>query len=219
MATRKLLCGIGVNDADYKVLDSAQYEKGGKTKTIFFFKCPYHSVWKGIFDRCYSSYRTTKYPSYEGCSVAPEWTYFSNFRKWMVEQHWEGMQLDKDLLVKGNKVYGPNTCAFVPSKINIILHTKESCRGDYPVGVTYLKKTGKFMSSINNTYMGNYATYQEAHQRWQLEKARIIRETVIWWSEDSSVNKTLNKSIASNLLYVADKLDCDRISGVITEGL
>lgn len=91
MATRKLLCGIGVNDADYKVLDSAQYEKDGKTKTIFFFKCHYHSVWKGIFDRCYSSYRTTKYPSYEGCSVDPEWIYFSNFRKWMADQVESGM--------------------------------------------------------------------------------------------------------------------------------
>lgn len=179
-----------------------------------------YRVWKDMIERCYIRKRKTE--AYIDCNVYDSWFNFQEFAEWCENQKGFGMkdwQLDKDLLVKGNKVYGPNTCAFVPSKINTILHTKESCRGDYPVGVTYLKKTGKFMSSINNTYMGNYATYQEAHQRWQLEKARIIRETVMWWSEDNSVNKTFNKSIAANLLYVADKLDCDRLSRVITEGL
>lgn len=63
-------------------------------------------------------------PTYEGCTVCDEWLYFSNFKKWFDENYIEGFQLDKDIIIRGNKVYSPQTCCFVPKEINIISKIK-----------------------------------------------------------------------------------------------
>lgn len=49
-----------------------------------------------------------------GCSVCEEWLTFSNFKRWMEQQDYEGKALDKDLLVSQNKTYSSETCVFVP---------------------------------------------------------------------------------------------------------
>ena len=56
------------------------------------------------------------------CSVYEGWHNFQNFAKWYEDNYYEieeeQMHLDKDILVKGNKVYSPDTCVFVPETIN-----------------------------------------------------------------------------------------------------
>ena len=34
------------------------------------------------------------------------------------------MNLDKDILIKGNKIYSPKTCIFVPNDINVLFGEK-----------------------------------------------------------------------------------------------
>ena len=50
-------------------------------------------------------------------------------------------QLDKDLLVKGNKVYNESTCVFLPKEINSVLTKSTASRGDYLIGVCWSKNT------------------------------------------------------------------------------
>ena len=77
----------------------------------------HYSVWRNILKRCYTHYKCHQ-SSYEGCSIVPEWLIYSTFKKWFDANYISDYQLDKDLLVKGNKVYSPETCCFVPQEIN-----------------------------------------------------------------------------------------------------
>ncbi len=72
-----------------------------------------YEVWADMIKRCYYHKRQIKSPTYIGCSVCVEWHNFQVFAKWMSEQDHDGKQLDKDIKVKGNKVYSPETCMFV----------------------------------------------------------------------------------------------------------
>jgi len=98
---RKLVFGIGTNNAEYNV-------EG----------CLYYRKWYNMLRRCY---RTPQHPAYIGVTVCKEWHRFNNFKTWMKDKEWEGLELDKDLRVVGNKVYSPETCMFVPSELNNLL--------------------------------------------------------------------------------------------------
>ena len=78
--------------------------------------------WKCMIERCYDPYELNKRPTYIDCTVCKEWLNFQNFAKWYEENYYEcnehKMSLDKDILVKGNKIYSPETCIFVPMNIN-----------------------------------------------------------------------------------------------------
>ena len=68
--------------------------------------------------RCYNPKEMAKNPSYVGCSVVPEWHDFEVFADWFYEQDWEGNELDKDSKVKGNRIYGPDTCVLISKAEN-----------------------------------------------------------------------------------------------------
>ena len=163
----KLVQGVGTNDADYNVNPTVD----GKQ-----VMCPFYNRWHDMLQRCYSAKLQVTRPTYAGCSVVEEWHSFSNFRSWMVEQDWEGKHLDKDLLVEGNKVYGPDTCAFVSGNLNKLLTDASGSRGALPIGV--VKKGKGYQAQINKDgkriYLGTFKTPGEAHNVWRKAKAKII---------------------------------------------
>lgn len=84
-----------------------------------------YQCWKGILERCYSPEYHKKQPTYVGCSVCNDWLNFQNFATWYEDNYVEGYQIDKDIRVEGNKVYGPEYCQFVTQeKNNIYAHAK-----------------------------------------------------------------------------------------------
>lgn len=60
------------------------------------------------------------------------------------------MCLDKDILIKGNKIYSPETCVFVPKTINSLFAKRQRDRGLLPIGVTFHKKNDKYVSVCCN---------------------------------------------------------------------
>ena len=110
--------------------------KGKRTKA--------YTVWRGIMERGYSEEFKEKRPTYRDCYVCEEWHNFQNFAKWYEENYYEcngeKMCLDKDILIKGNKIYSPETCVFVPERINMLFTKSDAIRGDYPIGVQYRHK-------------------------------------------------------------------------------
>ena len=84
--------------------------------------------------RCYDEKLHKKYPTYIDCKVCEEWLNFQNFAKWYYNNYYEieneKICLDKDILHKGNKIYSPDNCVFVPNNINVLFVKSDKSRGD-----------------------------------------------------------------------------------------
>ena len=197
MKTRKLVCGVGVNDADYVVQrkETIGYVDGKRKQELVWY-CPYYRVWKQMINRCYSVKFQERYQTYRGCTVSKEWLTFSVFKKWMMTQNWQDKQLDKDLLFEGNKVYSDKTCVFVSGMVNSFSIDCGASRGDWPIGVYWNKRYGKFQSRCCNPFTKNQETLglfdceQEAHEAWLRRKLELAYELSAI-QEDSSVATAL----------------------------
>lgn len=92
------------------------------------------------------------------------------------------MCLDKDILIKGNRIYGPDTCIFVPNRINALFTKSNSSRGLYPIGVSIHQGHYKaHMSKIINgkkqmKYYGKYDTPEQAFECYKQIKEEYIKE-------------------------------------------
>ena len=131
--------------------------------------------------RCYSNETLKDNPTYRGCTVCSEWLRFTTFKKWMEKQKWEGMQLDKDILIQGNKVYSPKACLFIPLKINIIFKTKPKSSNSLPQGVS--KLNGKFRCWHNKKHLGMFNTADLAFEAYKSSKYSLIKEIALKQSE------------------------------------
>ena len=126
--------------------------------------------------RCYSSKYQENRPTYAGCAVTPEWHSFSVFRQWMINQDWNGKDLDKDILKPGNKIYGPDTCVFVSARLNGFILDCAAARGKWPIGVRRHDILGKFEARCRNPFTGKrdhigyFKDAEEAHKAWRKRK-------------------------------------------------
>lgn len=167
---KKLVYGVGVNDADYVVCPSVN----GKQ-----VMCPFYMVWKSMLERCYSPKLQAKRSTYVGCIVCEEWLTFSNFKAWMETQDWHGKEPDKDILFVGNKIYSPATCVFVDSLTNTFISDSGATRGEWPIGVSFHKRRRKFEANCNNPFtnrkefIGYFACPNEAHLAWRKRKHEL----------------------------------------------
>ena len=150
----------------------------------------YH-LWKAMLSRCYCTIRHGHRPTYKDVIVCDEWLNFQNFATWCESQEFFNAkdekgrvyQLDKDTLIRGNKIYSPETCCFVPVQINILLIKGEKVRGDLPIGVrvlgnsfqTRLNKNGKSLC------LGTFNTPEEAFEAYKIAKEAYIKEVADKW--------------------------------------
>lgn len=143
-----------------------------------------YKVWCHMLERCYDEKYIKKQPTYENCEICKEWHNFQNFAKWYEENYYEvadeKMCLDKDILFKGNKIYSPDTCIFVPNRINILFIKANNLRGEYPIGVSWDKKQKKFTSQccIMKKYkkIGRFNTPEEAFKAYKEFKESYIKQ-------------------------------------------
>lgn len=175
---KSLICGVGINDADYAI--TWYVHEDGKRKRVI---CPFYRVWHNMLSRCYSENSQIRQPTYTGCSVVPEWLYFTTFRSWMFEQDWYGNHLDKDLLLVGNKIYGPDTCIFVSPQVNtFFLPGRNRDRStDIPTGVYFHEQAGKFAAVVGNlgrgkTHLGLFDSSEAAHEAYVTAKTELAKE-------------------------------------------
>lgn len=175
MKKARIVYGVGRNDSTEPVSDLID----GRYVLHISYR-----MWKGFLERCYAD--TDRYPTYKGCTVHEDWHFYSNFKKWFEEHYKEGYVLDKDMKVLGNKVYGPETCVFVPAWLNTFLNPHTNERGKYMIGVS--KDRGKFVANCSNIYLGTYSTELEAHLAWKECKLGILLE-----------NKDFINSLSENL--------------------
>ena len=170
---RKLLQGVGVNDANYAVTATIN-----GTRTM----CPYYRTWHNMIHRCYNPNYKRANITYEDCTVYEDWHTFSTFSKWMGSQDWEGKVLDKDLLIRSNKMYSPDTCIFLRPALNSSLIEGHKARGNYLAGVSRYTEGGKYIANLSrgksstNSHLGSFPTEIEAHNTWRIAKSKQLLE-------------------------------------------
>lgn len=150
----KLVYGVGVNDWKFSIGSS----EGGIA--------PAYNIWTNMLGRGYGEKCKAHNPTYEGVNVSKEWLTFSNFFRDMKDYIKQGWQLDKDLLLSGNKQYNKNSCIFVPQWLNLLLTDRGKARGDTPQGVCWRKARGRFQTICSvdgkQKHIGYFSNVEEA---------------------------------------------------------
>jgi hypothetical protein len=160
---------------------------GEHRSKINYVKTAEYAAWNKMLERCYSEKRLSTLPTYKNCSVCEEWHNFQVFADWYEKEFYtvgsERMDLDKDILVKGNKVYSPETCIYVPQRINVLVVSGHARRGTLPIGVMKTKnKTYKaVMSHLTGgkqvrKHLGTFDTPEEAFLAYKTAKEAYIKQ-------------------------------------------
>lgn len=149
---------------------------------------PQYNCWHGMFYRCLDKKFKEKCKTYDECQITEKWFNFQEFGQWYDEHYYkvenERMSLDKDILIKGNKLYSPETCIFVPQRINMLFVKSNAKRTNLPIGVSYDEKLDKYVSrysKIHNMkriskYIGIFDTPIQAFNAYKFEKEKYIKE-------------------------------------------
>lgn len=186
---KSLVYGIGYNDLPHDTYTKKCYE-----------------LWAGMLCRCYGC----KDKPYEDCSVSPEWHTFSNFKKWAENPengYIEGYHLDKDILVKGNKVYSPETCCFVPNRINSLL---ASCNKKDRQNIIGVSKEGKsaYRASITKfgkaIRIGAFNTKREAFYAYKQAKEKYIQEVAIDYYGRGEITEKVYNALMNYKVEITD---------------
>ena len=143
-----------------------------------------YGLWCNMLRRCYSDSFKKKQPTYEGCEVGDKFKSYEYFYEWchiqigLANKDWH---LDKDLLIKGNKVYSENTCVFLPHEINQILVKRTASRGEHLIGVNWDKTNKAFKARVNKNkgkseHLGLFKTEIEAFNAYKTAKESFVKE-------------------------------------------
>lgn len=148
-----------------------------------------YTRWCSMFERCYNEKHIQKHPSYQVCLVAPEWHNFQNFADWFYKNkpEYKNFHLDKDLLLKGNKIYSSTSCCFIPPEVNGLFVLRQRDRGDLPIGVCL--SGGKYMAQLSKAgrqeilgyfdrAVDAFLAYKNAKEAWVATVAEKYREVL-----------------------------------------
>lgn len=164
------LCGVG------RMGNTKSVDTTGKIKKSF-------NAWKNMIHRCYNQKVIKNAPTYQECTVCDAWLYYSNFELWWNENYYEvdnqRMCVDKDILIKGNKIYSPQTCIIVPQVVNSLFINCGASRGDLPVGVSHFSRDNKYAATISKDskqqFLGLFNTQEEAFACYKQAKEQHIK--------------------------------------------
>lgn len=170
-----MVYGVGIAGNKYKTVD----ENSKSTRE--------YMTWYHIIQRCFSSRLKEKQPAYRDITCCDEWLLYENFYDWLHSQpnfdKWysgKRWAVDKDILIKGSKVYSPETCCLIPQNVNCLFLKREAERGLYPIGVSY-RKDG-FLASCHSPFtnsreeLGYYSTPEKAFSIYKAYKEDIIKK-------------------------------------------
>ena len=150
-----------------------------------------YGLWKSMFRRCYSDNFKKKNPTYIDCEVSDKFKSYEYFYEWCNKQIGfgvDGFEIDKDLLIKGNKVYSESTCVFLPQEINTLLIKCTASRGKHPIGVCWNKTKKSFVAHVGKSkgkqeHLGYFKTEIEAFNAYKQAKEAFIKEQANKWKD------------------------------------
>ena len=173
-----------------------------------------YELWQSMLRRCYSDSSKKKCPTYEGCEVSAKFKSFEYFYEWCNKQigfynqgNENPFHLDKDLLIKGNKVYSEDSCVFIPSEINLLLTKRTASRGEYLIGVSWHKTKKAFVVRVNKNkgkpeWLGLFKTEIEAFNTYKTAKEAFIKEQANKWK--SEIDPRAYKALMNYTVEITD---------------
>ena len=175
--TRKLVYGIGIHDV---MIPGFIYTRTYKT-------------WAGMVRR--TDRRDPKvygFETYKDCTLDPRWFKLSAFKEWIEQwDDYKNKEIDKDILIPGNKIYGPETCLMVKKSVNLFF--KPNIKRNLPRGVSHVSKfkeggknpyaanivrcgeKKKNQSRLGTIFLGHYPTIEEASAAYESARKEQIQ--------------------------------------------
>lgn len=196
----KLVYGFGLNDYD------------GNIKYNYIHIPSYHT-WVEMLKRCINNNYKDSHNTYKDCSCCEEWRSFSAFKRWFddpINGYKDGYCLDKDILCKGNKIYSPDTCCFVPNEINVLLCKCDSKRGKMPIGVYERKLVNgsSYMAYLNKNgcriNIGTYHSVEEAFQAYKQAKEAHIQEMATKYFNEGKITEKVYNALMNYKVEIMD---------------
>lgn len=204
-----LIYGVGVNDSGYTT-QKFKIDQQGNRKLEWI--CPYYKKWKYMLERGYCHSLKQKAPTYENVEVCSDWLVFSVFKNWAItyEQSTgidvEEYQLDKDILLEGNKTYSPTTCCFVTSKLNKFLTDSSKARGICLLGV-HLSR-GKYLACCSDPFN----PYENSRNSKKIFLGRFDNELDAHLSYCQCKLDITKKIISDGLVYYDKRIEVGLLS-------
>lgn len=188
---KTLVMGVGIND----LLDTRN--------------TPYYKAWFSMLSRCYNKrLQAIKHKSYVGCTVCKEWLTLSNFKKWFdnpLNGYHESYHLDKDIIIKGNRIYSPTTCCFVPAEINSLFTKTNALRGDCPIGVVK-SPHNRYIAKVNGRriYLGVFKTPEEAFAVYKDAKEKYVKELAEKYFKEGKITERVYNALMRYEVEITD---------------
>ena len=147
-------------------------------------------TWHNMLKRCFDQTEKERDRSftYKDVICCNEWLLYEKFYEWLHSQeNWNILMnldikfaLDKDILVKGNKIYSIKTCCLVPENVNKLFIKHGNARGKYPIGVVYHKASNSFVAQAHDgtgkqIHLGCYSNPEDAFYTYKKYKEKLIK--------------------------------------------
>lgn len=199
-ACLNLVQGHGINDVEFSIKVNGRM-------------IPSYVKWKSMLQRCYCPDYQKRKPTYAGCVVSSDWLLFSNFYRWFNEHYREGYALDKDLLNKGAKVYSEENCVFIPQRINNLLVSSFTHRGDLPQGVSFRKDrdarnkapyAASFTIDNARKHVGYFNSAEQAFFAYKKAKEAYIRKVAHEYFVRGAIDKRVFDALCAYRVVISD---------------
>jgi len=174
-----------------------------------------YDTWRHMLKRCYNEKHKEKQPTYKDVACCQEWLYYPNFYEWIHSQEnfdkWYGEDrsaIDKDILVKCNKLYSPDTCCLVPQNVNSLFTKRSRNRGELPIGVS--KHGNGFRAECKNPFtnkqekLGTYPSLEQAFQIYKSYKENLIKQVA---QTEFSNGNIIEKCYNAMMNYIVEITD------------
>lgn len=200
------VAAIGSKYTPYDIYYDNNGKKTSKAKKEY-------RLWKHMLQRCFDNDYKKRQPTYKDVTCVDDWLLFENFYEWVKDQEnydkWLNGDLwclDKDILCKGNKIYSPDTCCLVPTKVNNLFISSKANRGNQPIGV--VKINNKYRAMCHNlnksVHLGVFNSQMEAFEAYKIYKELIIKQVA---KEEFDIGNITKKCYDAMIHYEVEITD------------
>lgn len=175
-----------------------------------------YEVWKHMIRRSFDDKFKNINTTYKDVTCCNEWLCFTNFYEWIYTQEnfdrWsnnDDWALDKDIIIKGNKIYSPDTCCLVPQYVNTLFIKCDGLRGMNPIGTHYDPKTQRYIAQYRRkegvSYIGRYPTPEDAfYLGYKPEKEKYIKQVAQEEYDKGNITKRCYEAMMSYEVEITD---------------